>query len=346
MLGLGLAGRAGVAAVPSDLGTPSAVEWLADPAGSCDRGPELRTLVARLAGPDLALRAEVEVSIRESVFHAVVRVHSGGQTQERSLSSPHCASLVRGAAIILAVSADPVQTASALRVREPTLEEPDPPVIVPRPPDTAGPTGMVNPNPARARESSPVPSEGSHRTHARPNLHALGEAIGTVDLRGHFGAGVVPGFSGGVGGGLTLGREHLAGRLGGTTWAPRRASLDGATDVGVEVSGWSLDPQLCSGFGSQRWSLQGCLGGELGQLSGRGEGRSLSASRTQTRLWAAVAASLAGRFAVHPRLLLGVWGAMNVPVMRAKFVLRDGRELFATTALGWRAGFELVARFW
>lgn len=160
----------------------------------------------------------------------------------------------------------------------------------------------------------------------------------------------MPGVTGGVGGGLSLGRQHLHGRLGASYWAPGRASLesvaDPTIDVGVRIDAWTLQMQLCGGYGRRPWWLGACAGAEFGALRGRGDGLSLSVSRRQQRPWVAADATLNGRFEVHPRLSLGVWVAGAIPILRARFILNDGTVLHPPPTVAGRAGLEFAVRFW
>lgn len=332
------AANGAAAAAPAGPG----IEWIAEPSVACQRRAQLQARVGALAGNaaltgDAAIDARVTVARVGARFHAVIEIHARGQTSQRSLESSECDAIVEASALILAVSADPVAVAATFP-----------------PPKTAQPRLVPRIVPTHAADhrappqAKPTPAAIATRpTNARPTKpHPLGEPWGAVMVRGHVGAGVVPGIGSGVGGAIALGRQRLTGRLGASYWAPNSATHPTLAGVAVLVDAWSVEPQVCGSLPRAPWSLVGCAGPELGRLRGSGTGAALVSSRDETRLWAAASATLTGRIAVHRVLSLGLWLSGAVPIVRPRFVLSDATLLYQPSVATIRGGLELAVRFW
>ena len=286
--------------------------------------PECSDVTAFLAQLDAHGVALDGVEIRGEVtgaantgYRLALEVVQAGVREARSIDARECASLVRAAALVVALGVDPVAEVERLGV---------PIDRVPAPRNLAAPSVPTSP-PRRGhdarRDPSPRPSPPRSRWH------------GWLSLGGGVERGAVPGVTGGAAAALVARRRGLRLELGGAWLGPRDAGIDVG---GVRVQLGVVTVRGCPELVLPRASVPLCLGVELGAM--RGDGRDAPAARTVHALWVAPTASAGVRLG---RGAFGVLARAEVAVAAARpaFELRDPGdplEVFTPEAVS--------ARFW
>jgi hypothetical protein len=152
---------------------------------------------------------------------------------------------------------------------------------------------------------------------------------------GVSGVGTLPGI--GLGGHVAGYVRHGAGfaELGATRWMRGHQVLHtgapGRVDVRLDVATLRL------GWGPEHLPLRGWVAGELGSI--QGEGVALEDGRSGSGRWIAAGAGfgVAWPMSTHTRLVGLV--ELAVPLVRARFLLQDGTELYRPAAANARCGF-------
>lgn len=107
----------------------------------------------------------------------------------------------------------------------------------------------------------------------------------------------------------------------------------GQIDVSLKATALRL------GWSPERLPLRGWLSGELGTL--RGEGVAIAASAVGSVRWMAVGGGFAVAWAIGPRVRLIGMIDLAVAMRRARFVLRDGSEVYRSGSVTVRSGVGL-----
>lgn len=269
--------------------------WRAPP--ECPDAAELRAQVAAhgVSLDGVEIRGEISGAPSTGYRLALDVVH-GGIGETRSIDARACASLVRAAALVVALGVDPVAIVERHAV-------PIEPVPTPERPTTP-PGGARAPIDApRAESSSPPPS----RSRWRP----------WFSVGGGVERGALPGITGGVAAALVVRRRGVRLELGGAWLGPRTAGIDVG---GVRVQLGVVTVRGCPELVLPRASVPLCLGVELGAM--RGDGRDAPAARTVHGFWAAPTASAGVRLG---RGAFGFLARAEVAVAAARpaFELRD-----------------------
>lgn len=294
------------------------LRWVADVA-QCPSATEVRATVEELAGRwPYRHELEVDAFVRQEpdAWTMVLTVVVSGRVHRQQLEAESCSALARAAALIVAVSIDPVTSATEVPV---PLEDPVPP---------STPAGR-EPDPVSSRETPDDAGERARRA-MRPTIGAGWSAI----------TGMTPGVSSGpaLSLGLDFDRAYIG--LGGRGVLPRTA--DGARVLGGTVAGRGC-------FASRPQAVRGmvCAGVEAGALQARGTG---GGARTQRYPWVAglVGAGLRWWFTERVALTADVEGA--VAVVDAEVVLgpvdvAQPRIVFTNPRIGLRAGLGFEIRF-
>lgn len=222
---------------------------------SCNPDALIRERLAEHLGPDWevllshATSIEVRIERNDASFTAHVQATIEGETLARSLDSPRCEVLGAATALVIAVAAAPIVTATQLEEAPPAAPEPPPTPDPPREeplPETRSPGRAAPPDP---------PAPRSEPRHIRPS-HWLRAAVGA-------GAGPLPRT------GLAAGLRYLA------TWrhlglgaelgyqVPRAVRYDDGQ--GVRVQAISASVVACPGLYGEKGHISGC-GGVRGSL--------------------------------------------------------------------------------
>lgn len=292
-----------------------AVQWQA-PEG-CPEAAAVERRVEELLGRTPA----------EHELHAVGTVHAGppwrlelrttigGRRQQRSLLGDDCRAVAEAAALILAVSVDPLGVdARTDGPRE--AEAPGIPVL----PGAIEPL-VEPPTPSPRLEPEPrpsVPPRPEPRARVRVRLAGGGEW------------GAIPGGTGGVRGGLALEGERAILRLEGSYWIDRLARLgDGSTRRGGLVGLGTVGVQGGVRLGGPRLRVPLVLGLEAGGLRARGV--DVRDSQRITLPWLAGVVGAGVQWALRPRVAL--WGALEGVVPLVRLRVRVGRGADGSTVL-------------
>lgn len=229
------------------------LRWVAE-SPSCPQAPQIREAVVELAGrwPRRdELQVEAFLQPQEQHWQLTLTLVLGEKVHRQELEAESCSALARAAALIIAVSIDPVASASVARVSIP-LE-----AVPPRVVEEAEPTPP-------AEEPRPMPAPPPRR--AVPFVGG-GWAVST---------GMTPGPSSGptlaVGLSLDHSRLELMGR-----YVLRRTATDSNGRAPIQAGVVAARACLTSGPGNVRGLL--CAGLEAGAL--RADGRGFSNPRTR-----------------------------------------------------------------
>lgn len=316
--------------VPTPVPTPTLaapLEWLAPPECPSARGGA-EQLQRFLGERPLSAPARVEL-VAEGSEH-VARVTVDGAT--RTLRASSCETLARAAALVIAVSLEPVTAAAVVR-----RERESPPEVPEAPPTVVAPPSVIAP-PRRSatirradRPSSPEPSAPLRST------HWLGASAG-------LGLALVPALTGAVRLGYAFERSAL--RLGvDLTYAtPRTIPYPNETSVGGRFQSVVLGVRACFVPGAGRITAPLCGGLEGGPMLGRGIG--VIEARDPIGAWLGALAGAAAHVRVHPRLAVLGGADLLLALRRPAFHLEARETLFRAPPVGIRAlaGLEVRLR--
>jgi hypothetical protein len=188
-------------------------------------------------------------------------------------------------------------------------------------------------------------------TTGQPASEAADMHDGRWALRAVFGlgAGLLPGVAESVSG--LAGYEVPGWRFeaGGGSWFPRRATYATPPGVGADLSLWTAGARACAlpelGGVTLRVTFPVCGGGELGQLSGQGEGVGVADVKTSRQLWAALTVGPGLRFRLAGPLFFWLEGDFVLALTRPAFHVRNLPQLYETTAASARGWAGLEVRF-
>lgn len=252
---------------------------------------------------------------------------------ERRVTASSCDELVDTLALTLVLAVAGQRDAHA-RSKQASA----PPLL---PADDTGAGEGAAPSPVQAAERLDTnPAISAEPTGASAHLAAFGAIVGDAGTLPAFGLGVAlgadmawPGLELRALGMLLPGAEGSVN--------PRDPASPGA-EIGLVAAGLLACAPL-----STRWmgaELAGCLGAELGRLSGHGV--RIDTSHSSTTWWSAPRADVRGRWALplHGLALeLGITGA--APIWRDEFVLEGVGSVHRSAAVVGRASLSLRAEF-
>jgi hypothetical protein len=290
-----------------------AVEW--DAPTSCPDRTAFIDELTRLGGPQ-ALRsdgaaASVTLHERDDRFELAL-VITGAVTEHRELVGDDCRTLVRAAALIVAVALAPIDTAIRIgdRTPAPMVKRPTQPPRAPDPPPSIPPTA------AAARTPDTVQP---------PRADAPRRALGFVaSVTGGPAFGLTPGLSGALAGEIGLSVARLRVMLVGRHVFARRDGI--ATGVGVRAQTSGAGIHVLWAVHDRGIALE--LGGGLdaGATSGAGDGSAVIAKQV-TAPWLAIVARAGAAWPPQGRVAITVRTEAAVSVLRPSIGLRDDRGL-------------------
>lgn len=227
----------------------------------------------------------------------------GGQMQRRTLEAEDCRAVAEAAAVILAVSVDPLAAAPRAEVPQPDVAAPVPPALV----EPARPS--TDTEAARGRDAPLLAP-----LRPRPSLRLRVGGGGEV--------GAVPGGTGGVRLGLALAGARAFVQVEGSYWIDRFAVLRAAPRSGAWVGLGTVSVQGGVRLGGVRVSVPLALGLEAGGLRTRAEG--LARGRDVALPWVAGVVGVGLEWSASRRVAL--WGAVEgvLPLVRTQ--VRVGRS--------------------
>ena len=306
-VGTRFAAAFGVFGVVTALAGPSAAATLRFSVPSdCDPRADVIEEVERLVGRPLdQVDAEFDVFItaaKKGGYELSITSPRAGNRAERRLTGETCTEIGKAAAVTLAIAMRLDAAPEAELTRKP-------------PATSTEPERTAAPPPARDAAPRPRPGVTSTAPFALLGLSAVADtgALPAVVAGGEISAG--------------FGWRNVRFLALGTVLAPASASVDEGR--GGEFRLLAASPLAC--FERARsWAVRGCLGFELGRLSGKGTG--IARSRLGSTLWAAPRGDVGLTFA----LAEGVTGVVGVgvlmPLARPPFVLDAGEEVHRSVA--------------
>jgi hypothetical protein len=271
-----------------------ALRWNAP--DDCPDDADLLRSVEGFLGEPLAAASEQQLSISLNVtagasgFSAKMRFKSPSGIEQRSLEHPECRKLMEACALLAALAIDPerVKARQAQERAEAALPPPaDPALPLPKPAPKSDAAMVVKTEPEPARDqpsTAAVPAHSAAGVALRPELEVVGFAAG----------GVLPSVGPGLGVELALEREHFKLGLAGRYWIPRTTPVPQSQNGDIELGLWTLGARACALPWLGEWSLRGCLGADVGDLVGTGQG--LEGAHTRHAVFSALTAGLGLRY--------------------------------------------------
>lgn len=337
-----LALRAALAAVAPEVPPPPGeprLEWVAPPqCPDAARGAE--HLARFLGGRALSAPARVELTAGATGHVATVTV--AGAT--RALHAEDCETLARAAALVVAVSLDPVAAATVVLEREAEVStggtEGEAETAVETDVGSGAPPESIEPpQPERRRASwgrADMPPRGDASSEPRGS-HWLG-ASGGIALA------LVPSLTGAVRLGYAFERNALRVQAEATYATPRTITYPGEPTVGGRFQSVAVGVRACFAPAAGRVSVPLCGGLEGGPIFGRGVG--IADTRSPVGAWIGGLAGAAAVVRVHSRVALTLGADLLVALRRPAFHAGARRTLFRATPVGLRAlaGLELRLR--
>lgn len=288
-----------------------AVQWQA-PAG-CPAAAAVEGRVHELLGrvpAEHELRAAGVVS-GGPPWRLELETSIGGRSQRRALQAADCRAVAEAAAVILAVSVDPIGVSRA-PVGEGIVEPPA--ARVAEPPPTSGPAAVEPTRPLAASEAER--SEAPPRSRSRPRP-SLGLRVG-----GGAEAAAIAGGTGGARLGLALAGARAFVELAGSYWVDRFVPLrEGTPPSGARVGLGTATLQAGVRLGSMRVGVPLSLGLEAGGLRTRAVG--LDRGQALVLPWVAGVVGVGLQWSASRRV--GLWAAVEgvLPLVRPR--VRVGR---------------------
>ena len=293
----------------------------------CPDDSQLVHAVEEFLGQPLSASREQQLSVSINVlgeagnFSAKLSFKSPQGTQERFLEHPDCGKLLEGVALLAALAIDPErvkarQAEADTAAAAPAATEPTPPTAPPAPSSTPP---LAVPAPARERLAA---------TLRRPPYEA------TLGVAGFVGLGVLPGATPGVASELGLRLHQFRAALVGRYWLSGSADVTGGAASSIELSLATAGLRGCALPQVGAWSLLACVGADLGDMAGSGQG--VNNARTRHALLAAAEASLSVAYTKSRLAPFAGLGAL-VGLLRPRFgVVRNGApdETFQPSQFG------------
>ena len=272
------------------------------------------------------LGVSVDVQGTAHGFSAKLVFASPRGAEQRNLEHPDCSKLMEAAALLVALAIDPER----VQARQDTARASD---------DVLARDGKAAPEPATAAPEPPA---------APPPAAPLPPAFGPAPLRpkalrsslrptmamsAFAGRGPLPTLAPGFTGELGLRYAWFRATAIGCYWAPANAGIEGLPGSSVRLTLASAGARACGVRRAGAWAVGGCLGADLSQLSGSGEGVDNARTRSEAFASMSLGANLAYvRTALAP--LLGV--ELSRTLSRPRFgVLEGDREHDAFQPAPW-----------
>ena len=323
--------------VPAPPGEPR-LEWVAPP--QCpDAASGAEQLDRFLGGRKLPAPARVELAVGTTGHVATVTVD--GAT--RSLHASDCETLALAAALVVAVSLDPVAMAAVVLDDDAEVEAAPVPEVPELGSDVeSGPVAepSVEPPARPARRGMSTRADMPSRVEPRAPVvsnHWLG-ASGGVALA------IVPSLTGAVRLGYAYQRGGLRLQAEATYATPRAIAYPAEPAVGGRFQSVAVGVRACFAPATGRFAVPLCGGLEGGAIFGRGIG--IPNARSPVGAWIGGLAGAAAVVRVHSRVALLAGADLLVALRRPAFHVGARETLFRSPSVGLRAlaGLELRLR--
>ncbi|MES1189037.1 MAG: hypothetical protein ABUL60_34800 [Myxococcales bacterium] len=276
-----------------------------DAPNECPDDAQLVGAVEGLLGQPLSEAREQELAVSVNVqasadgFSAKLEFASPQGTQERFLDHPDCRKLMEAAALLAALAIDPER----VRARQEAGD-----AIDSAPASAAVPLPEAKPNPPTAQQVCPV----APPPRVAPAISPLRRV--SLGLAAFVGGGVLPGVNAGLAAeaGARFDRLHV--RLLGRYWLPGSVDIQGGP-LSIELSLATVGLHGCVVPRHDQWSILGCFGLNLGDMSGSGQG--VNHAHTRHAVFGALEASVLAAYShVEPAPFVGLgfsWAVLRPP---------------------------------
>jgi hypothetical protein len=301
------------------------ISWEAPP--ECGTRAEFVEHVESLLGRPLGQRGDPDLEVMgrietESAGLLLVLEFHQPVPRERELRSKSCVELRDAAAVVLAVTIDPL-VPLAEPATGPTQPEPEP---TPAPEPEPEPEPELEPQPVVSELESP-----------RPSRVALG-----LRIAGGIQYGALPAIAGGPSLTLSLWRKAFRAELVGAWWLTGTTHFDGAPQVGATLSlGW-VAPRVCGVPSVGRVAFPLCAGLEVGGMRAAAFGA--ADARTRTLAW--IAPEFGGAARVELSHAFALWIGIDgvIPLVRPRFTIAGLGAIHQTPPFAFQALLGLEIR--
>jgi hypothetical protein len=288
---------------------------------SCPDDAQLIGTVEGFLGQRLSEAREQELAVGinvqggETGYSAKLKLTGPNGADERFLEHPDCGKLMEAAALVTALAIDPER----VKARQAGVETATTPALVPA---------------ASAPQPEPVcPAPVVTVVDRAPPFKepALGAAFA---MSGFVGFGTLPRVAPGVMAEAGFRAARFRFTATGRYWVPNSTVTANRSASQIELSLVSAGLRACTLPLRARWSLLGCVGAELGDMAGSGQG--VDNARTKHATYAGFEASLLGAYRLHDVAPFAGLG-LSVTAARPRFgILRAGEpnETFQPSRLG------------
>jgi hypothetical protein len=266
---------------------PVRLAWTAP--AECPDGDTVLGWVEALAPIEGTADAKGTIARDGSDF--VLALEIAGEVEvSRTLRAPDCMVVGRAAAVVIAVSLDPIAVARSTAVTTAMAEDvPVPPPFEDTPIDEA---------PVR---TAPLRVEASRPIERAPLRIEYGASIG-VGVEGLLLPSVGPGFA--IAPFVGTRRIHVEAAV--QYWTPRTTSGTATMDVRARVQMVSAGVRACPRIERGRVRIPLCAGVDVGGVIARAEGGGVRSAGPASEPWAGLVLAPGVRVAVAPRVSLGV----------------------------------------
>jgi hypothetical protein len=263
--------------------------------------------VEGLLGQPLAEAREQELAISVNVqpgadgFAAKLLFVSPQGAQERDLEHPDCDKLLEAAALLAALAIDPER----VRARQAAAEA------------GQGTSVTEAPAPAAPSQSTPEPAEPKACPPSLPSVQRSPKPTWRTGfgLAALAGAGVLPGLRPGLATELGIRIDGFHARVVGRYWFPGSADIQEGP-LSIELSLATLGLHACAVPRQDDWSILTCLGANVGDMSGSGQG--LNHAHTRHAVFGALEAGVLAAYSrVQPAPFAGL--GFSLALVRPRF---------------------------
>lgn len=261
------------------------LRWSA-PAACPDAQEVERSVAQRLANrplTDRLLEVDARVVETEAGYSVTLNVAEAGETTTRSFEALDCGEASQTAALLLAISIDPLAD-SEPKPEEPKPEEPKPEEPEPPQPEPLVPAPQAPPSDAPEPTQPGPPPEPESRD-KRPAL--LQPPAGGLGLRAHvlggLGFGPLPTATGLVAGGIGIGGGLWQVEATGEFWTPSVGGESRNREIEVRATLFAFGARGCLVLHPRSLTLPLCAGLAAGQM--RAEGLNVAAPDDASSPW-------------------------------------------------------------
>jgi hypothetical protein len=345
--------RLGLAIAAGPAESPSWLSW--DAPASCPEASYVRDAVEERLGrapssDEVVVLATVVDDGPRGLHLDLTTTPAGAAPDVRRLEAHDCHALADAAALLVALSVDPVAVAaiSTARAEAQPSVTPDPSATADEPVDgiSVPPPALESPRDASPPGDRTATRDGAdaspRQTPSRPQRGAVPREV-LLAVAGGPEIGALPGVAGGASAAIGLGWSRLRLELG-AVWLGLRTHDHELASVRVQLAAGVV--RACARVGARRIEVPLCGGVDLGAV--RGDVRGGSGARSAIGPWIApnVAAGVHGW--VHPRLAVIGRVEVAVPAYGTAFTAVEPGpevEVFRTGSVSARLWLGLEAKF-